>query len=129
MLATKLDRNVVLIIVTLFFGNLAITTHRASRIYMYQQVLCSNYYAVQSPPKMTSDEHENWCKVPGIQSSLSIFDGIDSFLVLLAGEVFHTAPMLSEFSDIFTNTPLQPFLPWASTKTFYQFWVSGDCFL
>ncbi|KAL8802060.1 MAG: hypothetical protein Q9182_004073 [Xanthomendoza sp. 2 TL-2023] len=62
--------------------NLAAVLHQSSRVYLYQQTLCLNYYKAHDPTQIdrTSQIPELLCKIPQVQSPLAITDGIDSFL-------------------------------------------------
>ncbi|KAL8819805.1 MAG: hypothetical protein Q9223_001842 [Gallowayella weberi] len=62
--------------------NLAAVLHQSSRVYLYQQTQCLNYYKAHDPTQIdrTSQIPELLCKIPQVQSPLAITDGIDSFL-------------------------------------------------
>lgn len=72
----------------LTLANLAMTIHKSSRVYLFQQTLCFNYYTVSDPSKINSRSQvkESLCKLHQIQAPLSVTDGIDSFLVRLPGK-------------------------------------------
>ena len=82
------DLRVVLIGAILTLGNLAICLHRSSRVYLFQQSLCLQYYLVAQPNHVSADweVEESLCKIREIQSSLSMIEGLDTFLQLLPGK-------------------------------------------
>ncbi len=63
-------------------GNLGTILHKSSRVYLFQQAQCLNYYQIHDVKVIGSNYHidEHLCKIPGIQSRLSIVEGIDSLL-------------------------------------------------
>ena len=79
---------VVLLGAILMLGNLATVLHKSSRVYLFQQAQCFNYYQMHDPTKIEADYHieEALCKLPYVQSRLSIVDGVDSFLQFLPRE-------------------------------------------
>ena len=83
------DYRIVLITIVLTLGNLAICTHRSSRVYLYQQSLCLNYYRNKDPAavKGQSQIDEELCKLKDVQSPLSMVEGVDMFCQLLPGKV------------------------------------------
>ncbi|KAL6721974.1 hypothetical protein ACLMJK_001079 [Lecanora helva] len=66
-------------------GNLADIIHKRSRVYLFQQALCLVYYKVTDPSKLGLDYNinESDCKIKQVQSRLSIYEGLDSFLFYL----------------------------------------------
>ena len=87
-----IDHRILLITGVLTIGNLAICTHRSSRVYLYQQSLCLNYYRENNPAKIEDQTSidESLCKIKDVQSPLSVIDGLDAFLVAIPGKVAHT---------------------------------------
>lgn len=73
--------------------NLGTILHKSSRIYLFQQALCFNYYQIHDATQITTDYHVNeaLCKVPSIQASLSTVDGIDSFLQCLPRKLLQSS--------------------------------------
>ena len=71
-------------------ANLGTVLHKSSRVYLFQQALCINYYRIHDPSKIhwPHSVEEKTCKVPEIQATLSMVDGIDSFLQLLPRKSF-----------------------------------------
>ena len=59
------DLRVVLIGVILTLGNLAICIHRSSRVYLFQQSQCLQYYLVAEPNHVNADweVEESLCKI------------------------------------------------------------------
>ena len=72
----------------LMLGNLATVLHKSSRVYLFQQAQCFNYYQMHDATKIEANYHidEALCKLPLIQSRLSMVDGADSFLQSLPRE-------------------------------------------
>ena len=72
----------------LMLGNLGGILHKSSRVYLFQQAQCFNYYQIHDATKI--DAHyrieEALCKLPFVQSRLSLVDGADSFLQFLPRE-------------------------------------------
>ena len=83
-----MDWQIVLITVVLTLGNLAICIHRSSRVYLYQQSICLQHYLSVDPTRVSAQwvVEESLCKTPKIQSPLSMFEGVDTMLMLLPGE-------------------------------------------
>ena len=83
---------IVAIIITL--GNLALCIHRSSRVYMYQQSQCLQYYLVNDPTKINDawEIEESLCKISEVQSPLSMIEGLDTFLQLLPGAAVLAGP-------------------------------------
>ncbi|KAL8726068.1 MAG: hypothetical protein Q9166_006947 [cf. Caloplaca sp. 2 TL-2023] len=76
-------RNRILLLgAVLTLGNLAAVVHQSSRVYLYQQSYCFNYYITHDPTQIDLRSHveEDMCKIDEVQSQLAITDGIDSFL-------------------------------------------------
>ena len=71
----------------LTLANLGMVLHRSSRVYLFQQTQCFNYYAVSDPSRIDAHSRvqESLCKLREIQAPLSVTDGIDSFLARLPG--------------------------------------------
>ena len=69
----------------LVLANLGIVLHKSSRVYLFQQAQCFNYYQIHDPAKIDANYHieEALCKLPFVQSRLSMVDGADSFLQCL----------------------------------------------
>ena len=86
--APSTDLRVVAIAITLTLGNLAICTHRSSRVYMYQQSQCLQHYLAADPSRVNADweVEESLCKINEVQSPLAIIEGLDTFLQLLPGD-------------------------------------------
>lgn len=72
-------------------GNLGTILHRSSRVYLFQQAQCLDYYQIHDATEVGSNNHieEFLCKLPVIQSRLSMVIGADSFLQCLPREPFH----------------------------------------
>lgn len=72
----------------LTLGNLGTILHKSSRVYLFQQAQCLNYYrrhdATAIGPQYQIEEAR--CKNPVVQSRLSVVDGVDSFLQFLPRE-------------------------------------------
>ena len=89
MTAWKLSekRQVLLLGAILTFANLGLVLHRSSRVYLFQQTQCFNYYIRSDPSQIdpNSRVQESLCKLREIQAPLSVADGIDSFLARLPG--------------------------------------------
>ena len=83
----KIDYRIVLITLAVTIGHLAISTHRSSRVYLYQQSLCFTYYRHHEPATVEgpSQVDESLCKIPNIQSPLSIVEGFDVLFQLIPG--------------------------------------------
>ncbi|KAL8649435.1 MAG: hypothetical protein Q9226_005580 [Calogaya cf. arnoldii] len=81
------DPRVLIITAVLVISNLAVSIHRSSRVYLFQQSLCLQHYLATDPQKVGLDwlVEESLCKVKQVQSSLSIIEGVDAFLQLLPG--------------------------------------------
>ena len=71
----------------LTLANLAAIIHKSSRVFLFQQSQCLTYYLIHDPTKVDPRYRveEELCKTDEIQSSLSMIDGIDSFLSCLPG--------------------------------------------
>lgn len=86
-LKLSLKRQLLLLGAILTLANLGMVLHRSSRVYLFQQTQCFNYYTLNDPSQI--DPHsriqESLCKLREIQAPLSITDGIDSFLAKLPG--------------------------------------------
>ena len=80
------------ITIILTLGNLAISLHRSSRVYMLQQSLCLQHFLIVDPQKVNEykEVDEKYCKVAEVQSPLSFLEGLDYFLHLLPGKSIHT---------------------------------------
>ena len=80
----------------LTLGNLGLILHKSSRIYLFQQAQCLNYFLLRDPTAIGLQYHvdEARCKNPTIQSRLSMIDGIDSFLQWLPRESKPTSMIL-----------------------------------
>ncbi|KAL9103489.1 MAG: hypothetical protein Q9163_001485 [Psora crenata] len=94
----KTDWRISLLTWILTLSNLAICIHRSSRIYLFQQAQCLTYYRAFDPTQIDSQNkvEERLCKLGGIQSPLSIIEGVDSFLQLLPGIGF--LPVVSRYN-------------------------------
>lgn len=77
----------------LTLANLAAIIHKSSRVFLFQQSQCLAYYMATDPSKIHAQYHveEAMCKLDAIQSRLSIYDGIDSFLSNLPGKLCHVS--------------------------------------
>lgn len=84
-LAPPVSGSIALLGGILTLGNLGTILHKSSRVYLFQQAQCFNYYQVYDATAIGADLHieESLCKVALIQSRLSIVDGVDSFLQCL----------------------------------------------
>lgn len=84
----SVTRQIVLLGAVLNVSYLATCIHKSSRVYLFQQAQCLNYYQANDPTKVDSHYHveEALCKIHEVQSPLSILDGIDSFLQNLPGK-------------------------------------------
>ena len=75
--------------VVLTMSNLALTTSKNSRVYLFEQAICSVYYRSHPHELMGVNRRDGidelWCKITDIQHPLSWVVGIDSFLQLLPG--------------------------------------------
>ena len=73
--------------VVLTMGNLALTTSKNSRVYLFEQAICSLYYRNHPEEILGTNQpiDEALCKNKEIQHPLSWVVGIDSFLQLLPG--------------------------------------------
>ena len=100
---------IVLLGAVLNVSYLATCIHKSSRVYLFQQAQCLNYYQANDPTKIDSHHHveEALCKIQEVQSPLSILDGIDSFLQNLPGKATHSTLRYS--ISIFPHTKT---LPW-----------------
>ena len=105
----SVTRQVVLLGAVLNVSYLATCIHKSSRVYLFQQAQCRNYYQANDPTKIDSHYHveEALCKIQEVQSPLSILDGIDSFLQNLPGKATHST--LPYSISIF---PHNQTLPW-----------------
>lgn len=79
----------------LTLGNLGTILHKSSRVYLFQQALCFNYYQIHDATQINAGNviEETLCKLSPIQARLSVIDGVDSFLQFLPREPslsFHT---------------------------------------
>ena len=83
----SVTRQIILLGAVLNVSYLATCIHKSSRVYLFQQAQCLNYYQANDPTKIDSHYHveEALCKIHEVQSPLSILDGIDSFLQNLPG--------------------------------------------
>ena len=84
----------------LFLGNLGGVLHKSSRVYLFQQALCLDYYRLNDISTLGSafSINEVQCKDPAVQSRLSIYDGLDAFLLSLprgSTELFIHFPAIS----------------------------------
>lgn len=86
-LKLSLKRQVLLLGTILTLANLGMVLHRSSRVYLFQQTQCFNYYTVSDPSQIEPNSRiqESLCKLREIQAPLSVTDGIDSFLARLPG--------------------------------------------
>ena len=92
----SVTRQIVLLGAVLNVSYLATCIHKSSRVYLFQQAQCLNYYQANDPTKIDSHYHveEALCKIHEVQSSLSILDGIDSFLQNLPGKATHSTYLI-----------------------------------
>ena len=88
----SVTRQIVLLGAVLNVSYLATCIHKSSRVYLFQQAQCLNYYQATDPTKIDSHYHveEALCKIQEVQSPLSILDGVDSFLQNLPGKATHS---------------------------------------
>ena len=95
---------VVLLGALLMLGNLGMVLHKSSRVYLFQQAQCFNYYQIHDATKIDAHYHieEALCKLPWVQSRLSIVDGADSFLQILPRE-----PSLDFLRTLYPDTSPQ----------------------
>ena len=84
-------RRIFMMSAVLTLSNLALSITRNSRIYLFEQARCLLYYQFHDPTQINSQYavDERLCKLDDIQYPLSIVIGIDSWLSLLPGKVFH----------------------------------------
>ena len=89
----SVTRQIVLLGAVLNISYLATCIHKSSRVYLFQQAQCLNYYQANDPTKVDSHYYveEALCKIHEVQSPLSILDGIDSFLQNLPGKGTHSS--------------------------------------
>ena len=80
--------HIILLGTIITLGNLAEILHKSSRVYLFQQALCSVYYSSKSlgEPSLDYLKDESLCKVSKVQSRLSMVDGADSCLAFLPRE-------------------------------------------
>ena len=80
-------QQILLLGAVLTLANLGAIIHKSSRVFLFQQSQCLNYYLIHDPTKVDSRDSvkEELCKMDEIQSWLSMIDGIDSFLTCLPG--------------------------------------------
>lgn len=110
----SVTRQIILLGAVLNVSYLATCIHKSSRVYLFQQAQCLNYYQANDPTKINSHYQvdEALCKIHEVQSPLSILDGVDSFLQNLPGKatpsftVFHSD--LSICSNAFSTAPIFP---------------------
>lgn len=88
----SVTHQVILLGAVLNVSYLATCIHKSSRVYLFQQAQCLNYYQANDPTKIDSNYHvdESLCKIHEVQSPLSILDGMDSFLQNLPGKAAHS---------------------------------------
>lgn len=86
-LKLSLKQQLLLLSAILTLAKLGLVLHRSSRVYMFQQTQCPNYYTVSDPSQFDSNSRiqESLCKLREIQAPLLVTDGIDSFLARLPG--------------------------------------------
>ena len=79
----------------LALGSFGSVLHKSSRVYLFQQAQCLNFYQTHDVSAIGAnyDIEEGLCKLPIIQSRLSVVDGVDSFLQFLPRESIHFAQM------------------------------------
>lgn len=84
---------IVLLGALLPLGNLGTLLHKSSRVYLFQQAQCLNYYQSHDISAIDANYNieEALCKLPIIQSRLSVIDGVDSFLQFLPRKSSHFA--------------------------------------
>lgn len=84
-------------------SNLALTTSKNSRVYLFEQAICSMYYRSHPEELMGVNQRDSidevLCKKKDIQHPLSWVVGIDSFLQLLPG-------MFESPSSLVSQSPL-----------------------
>lgn len=83
-----LRRQVVCLSLILTLAVFSAILHQSSRVYLYQQTQCIDFYRLHDPSQIRSDSQvdESLCKLDAIQSRLAITDGIDSFLSCIPSE-------------------------------------------
>ena len=88
----SVTHQIVLLGAVLNVSYLATCIHKSSRVYLFQQAQCLNYYQANDPTKIDSNYHveESLCKIHEVQAPLSILDGVDSFLQNLPGTATHS---------------------------------------
>ena len=79
---------IILMSVVLTSANLALTLHKSSRVYLFEQARCLLYYQAHDITKIDPDHgvREDLCKLEGVQYPLSITVGIDHVLLMLPGK-------------------------------------------
>lgn len=97
MFAGRLDLRVLTITAILVTANLAVCIHRSSRVYLFQQSLCLQYYLATDVEKVSSQWSvaEDLCRIKEVQSTLSMIEGADAFLQLLPGQYPHCFQRIS----------------------------------
>lgn len=90
----RTDYRIILITLVITLSNIAICTHRSSRVWLYQQSLCFEYYHAREPAaaETSASIDEDRCKLKEIQSSLSTIESLDAVFMLLPGRTNHPVP-------------------------------------
>ncbi|KAI4160354.1 MAG: hypothetical protein LQ342_005850 [Letrouitia transgressa] len=78
-------RRIALLTAIITLSNLAASIQKGSRVFLFQQTQCFNYYQIHDPSKIDWNEmiDEALCKGDGVQHPLSYTVGIDSLLSTL----------------------------------------------
>lgn len=86
----SVGRQILLSGIVLTLSNLALSTTRNSRVYLFEQAQCRTYYRSHDLTQINAQHGvaESLCKLGDIQYPLSITVGIDSCLSLLPGKAF-----------------------------------------
>lgn len=98
----SVSQQILLMSVVLVSGNLASTTTKSSRVYLFQQARCSAYYQSHDSTQISPHNRvdESLCKLPDIQYPLSIVLGIDSCLSALPGKLWSiSTPLFDNHLD------------------------------
>ena len=112
----SVTHQIVLLGAVLNLSYLATCIHKSSRVYLFQQAQCLNYYQANDPTKIDSNYHvdESLCKIHEVQSPLSILDGMDSVLQNLPGKAAHLT--LCYFNSTPSHAKVLPYSAQSSPK-------------
>lgn len=98
-------RRIALLTAIISISNLAASIQKGSRVFLFQQTQCFNYYQIHDPGKIGWNEmiDEALCKGDGVQHPLSYTVGIDSLLATLPGIDPHCS------ADVTASSNMIPF--------------------